>query len=780
MRNRTVFNEGWNFVKHAENAEDACEQKGTPVTLPHTWNAEDGQDGGNDYYRGTCWYTKKVSRRELEAICGAEQSESVDGAFLKGKEVWLEFEGAAMTADVYFNGIHLAHHEGGYSTFRAELTECIREENELAVSVDNGDNDRVYPQKADFTFYGGMYRDVSLISVPESHFALGYEGAPGIRVTPEVEISGEDESGLPEGSAKVTVEAWTEGTGSGQEFQVRFSLDGQQKDVPVSDGYAKAEFDLPKARLWNGLDDPFLYKVTAELYEGDAEQDEISARFGCRKMKIDPDRGFFLNGRSYPLRGVSRHQDRAGVGNALTKEMHREDLEIIREMGANTIRLAHYQHAQYFYDLCDETGMVVWAEIPYITLHMKNGRENTLSQMRELVIQNYNHPCIACWGLSNEITAAGGVTEDLMENHRLLNELCHRLDLTRPTTMAHVFMLETDSELLSIPDIGSYNLYFGWYLGELSQNDSFFDEYHKNYPDRCIGFSEYGADANPAFQSSEPKQGDYTESYQTVYHEHILDMIEQRPYLWATHVWNMFDFAADGRDEGGKHGVNQKGLVTMDRKLKKDAFYLYKAHWSSEPFVHICGRRYVNRAEDVTEVKVYSNLPEVTLFVDGKEAGTEQGRYCFRFRVPISGEHRIRAAAMGESKEEELCDEISICRSEKPDPSYQFIQKGGVVNWFDKEDFDQNCYSIKDTYGSLLADARTAAIVGKLMEGAAASRGDVAESVKDNPNLIRMMSRLSLESLLNQAGDAVKPEQIKAINAALQKIRKPEVDETCR
>ena len=789
MRHKIILDNGWNFVKNAENAGDALAQSGTEVTLPHTWNATDGQDGGNDYYRGTCWYTRKLCAREIVDLTGEEVS--------KG-EVWLEFEGAAMTADVYLNGEQLAHHEGGYSTFRVNLTGHLREENFLAVAVDNGENDRVYPQKADFTFYGGLYREVFLIVVPKTHFALGYAGAPGIRVTPRVEVAGTDENGLPAGRARVAVSAWVEGVSEGR--TVRFILDGQERDVLVAKGCAQAEFELAKARLWNGLEDPYLYTVFAELYEDGTKTDEISARFGCRHMRFDSQEGFFLNGRAYPLRGVSRHQDRAGVGNALTRAMHREDLALILEMGANTIRLAHYQHAQYFYDLCDEKGVVVWAEIPYITLHMKNGRANTLSQMKELVVQNYNHPCIACWGLSNEITAALGVNEDLLENHRLLNDLCHELDATRPTTMAHVFMLETDSELIRIPDLGSYNLYFGWYLGELSQNDSFFDAYHSQYPKRCIGLSEYGADANPQFHSLSPQRGDYTETYQTLYHEHLLKMIQQRPYLWATHVWNMFDFGADGRDEGGKHGVNQKGLVTMDRKTKKDAFYLYKAYWGREPFVHICGRRYVDRAEDVTEVKVYSNQPKVTLYVDGARFQTKQGSRIFVFQVPISGKHRIEAYA-GDAvetgnaavtldvdaaadiayagKAAALRDEIRIRRVEEPNPDYRFVQQGGVVNWFDKEDFKEGYYSIKDTYGELMACRETAAVVGKLMEGAAASRGDVAESVKDNPNLQRMMSRLTLESLLNQAGDAIRPEQIKALNAVLQNIKKEE-GEACR
>lgn len=490
-----------------------------------------------------------------------------------------------------------------------------------------------------------------------------------------------------------------------------------------------------------------------------------------QKLLHRPEKGFVLNGRVYPLRGVSRHQDRTGAGNALSYEMHKEDMEIIKEIGANTIRLAHYQHAQEFYDLCDEYGMVVWAEIPYITMHMPNGRANTLSQMEELVVQNYNHPSIVCWGLSNEITAATPVDEDLLENHRLLNDLCHKLDKTRFTTMANVFMQETDSPLLEIPDVNSYNLYFGWYLGELEQNDEFFDEYHAKYPDRCIGFSEYGADANPQYQSTNPTHGDYSETYQTVYHEHMLKMIEERPYLWATHVWNMFDFAADGRDEGGKHGVNQKGLVTMDRKLKKDAFYLYKAYWNKEDaFVHICGSRYVDRKEDTTEVKVYSNQTTVSLYVDGTLLETQDGSRIFRFAVPMTGEHEIVAKAGAEE------DSIHIRKVEEANPDYVMGEIKDVINWFDDEPYKPECYSIKDKMSEIKASPKAGAILAELMAQApgAESRGDVAESVKDNPNLVRMMGRMTLESMLGHMKDSITEEQVKGLNRMLQQIKKGE------
>ncbi len=726
MSETIVLNTGWTFTK---------EEHSEPVTLPHTWNAVDGQDGGNDYYRGSCTYALQLPAIRLP----------------EGGRAVLQFDGVAMTAVVNLNGQKVAEHKGGYSTFRVDITDVLQDTNNLTVEVDNSDNDTVYPQKADFTFYGGIYREVTLHILPAAHFAMKENGAVPVKVTPVV-------TDLATRRCEVTVEALVVDAD-----RVRFALDGQEMSAPVENGTAKAVFTLENARLWNGLDDPYLYTVTASLDNGETQ----SARFGCRKFEIDPQEGFFLNGRFYPLRGVSRHQDRKGVGVAITKEMMEEDLALILEMGANTIRLAHYQHAQAFYDLCDEKGLVIWAEIPYITMHMHNGRANTLTQMEELIVQNYNHPCIAVWGLSNEITAASPVNEELLENHRALNDLAHRLDPTRPTTMANVFMLEITSPILEIPDVNSYNLYFGWYLGELDQNDDFFDEYHAKYPDRCIGFSEYGADANPAYQTSSPERGDYTETYQCVYHEHMAKMIAERPWLWATHVWNMFDFAADGRDEGGKNGENQKGLVTFDRKIKKDAFYLYKAYWSKEAFVHTCGSRYVDRAEDVTEVKVYSNLPEVALYVDGRLQETKQGDKVFTFRVPITGKHSIEARAGGYSSV------ILVNRVDTPNPNYAMANRREVTNWFDGE-LDESCWSVKDNMAAAMADAKVGPILKQIGDKAAASRGDVAAAVKDNPALVAMMQRamqrMTIEGMLRQAGTDI--EDIKQLNRVLQGISK--------
>ena len=721
MRQVIVFNENWTFTKPG-NAP-------IPVRLPHTWNAQDGQDGGNDYWRGTAVYEKEFFRPDWFG------------------EIVLEFAGAAMSADVFVNGAQLAHHDGGYSTFRVNITDSlVPGNNKVTVSVDNSENDRVYPQKADFTFYGGLYRDVQLLLLPPEHFEVCKDGTPGIKVTPVVKGS----------AAEVTVETWQNGEGT-----VSFRFGDEVYTAESRNGHASVTFPIENVHLWDGVNDPYLYSIEAQFGE-----DVIAARFGCRSFSFDPDRGFLLNGHSYPLRGVSRHQDFLGVGNAITLQEQTLDMELIREIGANTIRLAHYQHAQEFYDLCDEYGMIVWAEIPYITEHMPNGRQNTLDQMRELITQCYNHPSIVCWGLSNEV-AVHGITEDLMQNHILLNDLCHEMDKTRPTTMAHPFMLEHESPLIQISDIGSYNLYFGWYMGTLEQNDSFFDEYHEKYPKRIMGFSEYGADANVRFQTAHPEQGDYSEQYQCLYHESLLGTIRRHPWMWATHLWNMFDFAADGRDEGGAHGLNQKGLVTFDRKIKKDAFYLYKATWNKEePFVHICGRRYVDRTEQETEVRVYSNQHQVTLMVDGQKVDELEGETVFVFKLPISGRHTVKAVA------DSCQDEITVCKVDRPNKAYCLGKTGSVSNWFDEAEFKSDHYSIRDSFGVLMAHPQAGKLVGDLMRKIVESRGDVAKTAHKNPNLQKMLAGMSFQALLKQAGDSVSEATCKELNAALQKIPK--------
>ena len=638
MREITKIMKGWEFT--------GPDGTTTTVDLPHTWNARDGQDGGNDYWRGTCIYRTRFVAPQFSTA---------------SHQVWIQFDGVNASAHVVLNGSPVCNHDGGYSTFRANITELLRDENELTVEVDNSKNDRVYPQKADFTFYGGIYRDVSLMVVSKNHFTLDYFGGPGIRITPTVQ--GAD--------ASVQVTTWHDGEG---EVSVEL-LDAAGNTVATGKG-PDITLTIFNAHLWNGVKDPYLYSCKARLVVNGTVEDETTTRFGVRSFKVDPKKGFFLNGKSYPLHGVSRHQDRKGLGNAITREMHDEDMALIKEIGANTIRLAHYQHDQYFYDLCDEVGMVVWAEIPYISEHMPNGRENTISQMKELIIQNYNHPCIVCWGVSNEITISTKDKKDMLDNHRQLNDLCHEMDKTRLTTLACYAMCGPFNRSAHITDMVSWNLYLGWYVPGFILNDLWMGFFHLCFPNRPFGYSEYGAEGMPNLHSTHPHRGDHTEEYQAKYHEYMLRCFKRHPWMWATHVWNMFDFAADARDQGGEPGMNHKGLVTFDRKTKKDSFYLYKAWWSNEAFVHICSKRFVERTGSTATVKVYSNQSTVALYVNGNKVGEQTGEHVFTFKVPLNGELHIQAVAGDRT------DESVIRHVDTPNPEYKLLKtKSKSANW---------------------------------------------------------------------------------------------------
>ena len=642
MRRSLPLDQPWQFSQPG--------QPDTVVTLPHTWNNIDGQDGGNDYKRCACTYRTTFDTPEFDAATQC---------------VYLQFEGVNSSAQVSLNGTEVCRHDGGYSTFRADITALLAAKNELTVVVDNTKNDTVYPQKADFTFYGGIYRAVTLLVVSKTHFELDYFGGTGLKVTPK------PENGYKDGS--VRVETWHNGH-EGAEVAVTL-LDAEGKTVAQGKG-SDQTLTISGVHLWDGIESPYLYTAVATLTVDGTPVDEVRTRFGVRDFKVDAKTGFWLNGRQYPLHGVSRHQDRKGIGNAITKAMHDEDMELIKEMGCNTVRLAHYQHDQYFYDLCDEAGMVVWAEIPYISEHMNNGRENTISQMNELIVQNYNHPCIVCWGVSNEITISTKDKKDMLDNHHELNDLCHRMDPTRLTTLACYAMCGPFNPVAHITDLVSWNLYLGWYVPGLFLNDLWMDFFHLVYPNRPLGFSEYGAEAMPNLHSAHPRRGDHTEDYQAKYHEYMLRCFDRHKWLWATHVWNMFDFAADARDQGGEPGMNHKGLVTFDRKTKKDSFYLYKAWWSKDPFVYIAGRRYADRTESTTTVTVYSNQTSVALYANGKKVAEQTGDKVFRFKLPLNGEVELKAVAG------ECIDQATIRKVAAPNPAYK-LQKGKSqsANW---------------------------------------------------------------------------------------------------
>lgn len=735
MRNIKNINENWVFVKENEKS---------TVNLPHTWNGIDGQDGGNDYYRGKCTYIKEIAKADMP----------------QGEEVYLQLDGVNSSAFVYFNSKLVCTHHGGYSSFRVKL-ENIKDNNEIKIEADNSPNDFVYPQQADFTFYGGIYRDVTLIGVEKNHFDLDYYGAPGIQITPIV--NGD--------KADVNVKTYITGGG-----EVRVTVNGETKTG------TEVDFIVDNPHLWNGVADPYLYDAVAELIVDGEVVDRVESRFGIRSFKVDPQKGFILNGKPYPLRGVSRHQDRPGIGNALLPEHHREDIELICEMGANTIRLAHYQHAQYFYDLCDEKGLVVWAEIPYISSHLEKGVENTKTQMTELIAQNYNHPCIVTWGLSNEITMSGA-SPAVVENHKMLNDLVHSMDKTRPTTEAVVTMCSMDNEYVHISDIVSYNHYFGWYGGNVNMYGPWFDKFHEKYPDKAIGISEYGCEALN-WHATDIAQGDYTEEYQAYYHEELIKQIAVRPYLWATHVWNMFDFAADARAEGGENGMNHKGLVTFDRKYKKDSFYAYQAWLSDKPMLHICSKRYVDRVEDKVKIKVYSNQDEVELFANGESVGVQKkGEFpFFTFEVKNEGETILTAKAG------DLTDESKIRKVDSFNEDYRMKEEGAVINWFEINT-PVGYYSVNDTIGDImesfrgkLAMLKIGAMLLKVLKGDSQpsdepkkkkSKGASVMGFKPSKEMLQLGYGFTVKRVISMLGGKFTKEQILKINAILNKVKKP-------
>lgn len=755
MREKHFFNDGWLFSKQADNFAHALDAEYEEVKIPHTWNNLDGQDGGGDYYRGTCGYKKSLILTE-EDLSSSHH---------------LEFEGVMSIADVYVNDTHLAHHEGGFSTFRVRLDGYLHAgTNTILVLADNSANQKVYPQFADFTFFGGIYRDVHLIKTSHEHFALDYFGTSGLKVLPK----------CVDGKWTVEATAYLEGN---EDARVLFAVIDGGKTLETKEGEGKdpsATFAIENPHLWNGRKDPHLYLLRATLLLGEEKIDEVELHFGLRTFHVDPEKGFFLNGKPYHLHGVSRHQDRLDMGWAISKKEHDEDMALIEEVGATTIRLAHYQHAPYFYDLCDRVGMVVWAEIPYISAHMDTGKENAFSQMKELILQNFHRPSIVCWGLSNEITMRGE-SPTMIEDHKELNAMVHEMDQSRLTTIAEVSMTKMSSEMCQITDLISYNHYFGWYAGEVGQNGPWLDKFHSLYPKISLGLSEYGCEAILDWHSEDPKQGDYSEEYQAYYHEEMLKTFAVRPYLWSTHVWNMFDFAADNRDEGGKKGRNHKGLVTYDRKTKKDSFYLYKAYWNEEDkFVHICSKRYEERSRETIEVKVYTNLPEVRLTVNGVDLGAKEVRdHKAVFAVALrEGENDI-VATSGEYRD--ACKFIKVAEENE---KYHLPNAGEVNNWFD-ENGNEKSFRFREGY--LSVDAPISEIVavplGKAILSLFMKFGMKKMGMGDGGDfgeLLDMVGSMTIRRVAKLAGgNVINNDVLYAINEVLNRIPK-EADATPR
>lgn len=613
QRQDILLNNDWNFrFSHQV-------QKGTEVRvdLPHTWNAQDALSGKIDYKRGIGNYEKNLFIRPE----------------WKGKRLFIRFEGVNNIADVFINRRHIGEHRGGYGAFIFEITGKVEygKENSILVRVNNGEQLDIMPLVGDFNFYGGIYRDVHLLITDETCISPLDYASPGVRLI---------QDSVSHRYAKVrAIVDLSNGSSGNQEVELNVRLlDGQRvvkegtKNVNLSGNEVMQQeltFEIDQPHLWNGRQDPFLYQAEVTLFRNGQMVDRVTQPLGLRFYRIDSDKGFFLNGKHLPLKGVCRHQDRSEVGNALRPQHHEEDAALMLEMGVNAVRLAHYPQATYFYDLMDKNGIIVWAEIPFVGpggyndkgfVDLPAFRANGKEQLKELIRQHYNHPSICVWGLFNELTELG---DNPVEYIKKLNVLAHQEDTTRPTTSASNQM----GDLNFITDAIAWNRYDGWYGGTPADLGKWLDRMHKDHPKICIAISEYGAGASIYHQQDSlvktvPTSWWHPENWQTYYHIENWKTISSRPYVWGSFVWNMFDFGAAHRTEGDRPGINDKGLVTFDRKVRKDAFYFYKANWNrEEPMLYLTGKRNTVRTQRLQTITAFTNLSGAELFVNGKSYG---------------------------------------------------------------------------------------------------------------------------------------------------------------
>jgi beta-galactosidase len=615
-----IINSDWKFSR--ENAVGAervefIENGWENISLPHTWNARDGQDGGNDYYRGIGWYRKYLS---------------LDSKYA-GKTFFLRFDGVATVSNVYVNGKLAGSHKGNYGAFVLDISSLVKlnQKNVIAVQVSNAKDTTVAPLRGDFTIFGGIYRDVHLLVLDSLSVSPLDFGSPGIYLK-QTSVSKE--------SADLEITTLVRNvTNHDKKAVLRGSLfDSNRKlvkkvetEILISKNSQKSEIQkvsISAPHLWNGKSNPYLYKYVVELSENNKVIDRVEQPVGFRYFSADADKGFYLNGRSYPLHGVNRHQDRENKGSAIGLKEHSEDYKLIEEIGANSVRLAHYQQADEFYTLCDKGGIVVWAELALVD-EINFSDEfglNCKQQLEELIKQNYNHPSILFWSVYNELMPEPN-RESYGKLVRELNELAKQLDPTRLTTMASRSKYDGDEYINNVTDITGYNVYRGWYEGQPENFSKWIDTLHQSHPNLKLCISEYGAGGSinhhewPA-KKPHTKGVWHPEEWQSVLHEVTWKAMKEKEYLWGTFIWNMFDFASDGRSEGDRLGINDKGLVTYDRKVRKDAFYWYKVNWNPEPMVYITSQRFSLRPVGAAEVKVYSNCDSVKLRINNNIVGT--------------------------------------------------------------------------------------------------------------------------------------------------------------
>ena len=731
---RQEITDGWSFTwfpdSQTENfsPEAVRTAESVPVSLPHTF-AENG-----------------VSRRGIGAYRRLVQTDP------QWKTLFISFEAVDQCCRVLINGQEAGAHQGGYSRFAVPVPEtAIRAgQFELLVLADNRLNEHVSPHFGDFTVFGGIPRPVSLLICEENHFDYLYYGTEGLILRTAVDESG---NGI------LTAEPHTVHSCPAVLSVRVLDSHGQVAASGEGDADEPLRLVLPAVHLWDGRTAPVLFTVEAKLLVEGRTADTVHLQTGFRKVEADGS-GLRLNGRKCFLRGVARHQDRAEALTAVSEDQIAGDFDLIDEIGANAVRLSHYQHSQTAYRECDRRGLLCWAEIPMLKMTEDPAlQENARQQLTELILQNIHHPSIYCWGIQNEI-AMFRDAPFMHEACRELHALAKRLDPGRLTACANLYPVPPESKLNAITDLVGYNYYFGWYYGSFADYGKYLDLFHRVRPDVPLGITEYGADANITLHSVSPKVKDYSEEYQALYHESVYPYLEERDWLWGSFVWNMFDFSSERRNEGGIRGINSKGLVTWDRKTRKDAFYYYKARWTNPPFLHLCGRRYELRAADTADVKVYTNCPAAALSVNGRDMGTAEndGSGVILFReVPLSEKTNRITVRCGTSE-----DSMILRRVKQEPESYRLPDtgEGNVTNWFFQSEMKDDCYSILDSAQTLL-DSRAASQVlrealPKLYEALTGNMG--------------IPLGLTMKSIISR--DIRDSEQIARINQALQEIRK--------
>lgn len=657
-REVTPFNNGWEFKKgpfptDAMQTAARWNADWEQVNVPHTWNADDMQKKTNNFYAGVAYYRKHYVFPES----------------LEGKRLFLRFEGVGACAEVYVNGYLVGTHKGAYSAFVCEIGSQVRlgEENEIVVKADNAARPDVIPvNHALFGVYGGIYRPVWLIVTEPCNIVVNDCASPGVYITQKnvskqsADVSVRvklDNATLAPAALELENAIYTREGKLVKVHRQSFELTPQGVQNYVSD------FKISHPHLWQGREDPYLYKVVSRLKQDGQVIDEVIQPLGLRKYEAVAGKGFFLNGKKYPMYGVTRHQDWWGMGSALTNREHDFDLEQIMEVGATTVRFAHYQQSDYIYSRCDTLGLIIWAEIPFVNRVTGQEWDNVHQQMRELIRQSFNHPSIYVWGIHNEVYHPHGYTAALTQS---VHDLCKLEDPDRYTVAVNGYG-HAEHPVNGNTDIQGMNRYFGWYEKKIQDIKPWIEKMEKEYPWQRLMLTEYGADANIEHQTE--LLGDalnwgsdfYPETFQTKTHEYQWGVISQHPYILASYLWNMFDFAVPQWKRGGVDARNMKGLITFDRKIRKDAFYWYKANWSKEPVLYLTQRRNTERERRETSVTVYSNLGTPRVFLNGRELdGVRKGytdvHYIFDQVTLAEGRNVLRAVIVSDGKE--YTDEI--------------------------------------------------------------------------------------------------------------------------